>query len=212
MNLNLAHNSIGFYQLSKLMCIPTIISVEYLCYRKFPSSTTLVAVGAISLGVATVSATDVTVDLVGLALAAVAVLVTSIGQILCSQYQKELECDSMQLLYSTCPLVTLGLLGAAPIFHDIEAVMEASITSQLATHIVLSCVCALGINITNYLVLGKTSALTYQVIGHFKTVLILCAGAILFNTPYNSRLLAGTLMALIGVVGYTESKRRGQAK
>ena len=67
----------------------------------------------------------------------------------------------------------------------------------------------MGINVTNYMVLGKTSALTYQVLGHFKTVLILCIGTIVFQTPYNTRLLAGTIMALAGVVGYTEVKRRG---
>ena len=121
MNLNLAHNSVGFYQLSKLMCIPVIIVAEYWGYGKFPSSATIAAVAAIAMGVAAVGATDVSVDLAGLALAAVAVLTTSIGQILCSHYQKELECDPMQLLYSTCPIVTLGLIGMVPVFHDTEA-------------------------------------------------------------------------------------------
>ncbi len=209
MNLNLAHNSVGFYQLSKLMCIPVIIVAEYWGYGKFPSSATIAAVAAIAMGVAAVGATDVSVDLAGLALAAVAVLTTSIGQILCSHYQKELECDPMQLLYSTCPIVTLGLIGMVPVFHDTEALKSAPLSPQLVTHIILSCICALGINVTNYMVLGKTSALTYQVLGHFKTVLILFIGTIVFQTPYNTRLLAGTIMALTGVVGYTEVKRRG---
>ena len=33
MNLSLAHNSVGFYQLSKLACIPIIILVEYVLYH-----------------------------------------------------------------------------------------------------------------------------------------------------------------------------------
>jgi hypothetical protein len=37
------------------------------------------------------------------------------------------------------------------------------------------------VNITNYLVLGKTSPLTYQVLGHLKTVLILILGFTVFN-------------------------------
>lgn len=212
MNLNLAHNSVGFYQLSKLVCIPVIITVEYLLYGKFPSVANIIAVTAIALGVAAVGITDVMVDLTGLLVAGVAVLVTSIGQILCSQYQKELECDPMQLLYSTCPLVTVGLLGAIPIFHDVEALMHTRLSPKLLAHVMLSCVCALGINTTNYMVLGKTSALTYQVLGHFKTILVLCVGAILFKYPYESRLLAGTIFALGGVVAYTEINRRSTNK
>lgn len=211
MNLSLAHNSIGFYQLSKLMCILVTIAMEYLFYGKFPSSTSLAAVAVIAMGVAAVSAADVTVDPTGLSLAVAAVFTTSIGQIFCLHYQKELECDSIQLLYSTCPLVTLGLLRAVPMFHDTEAVINASISPQLLFHITLSCVCALGINVTNT-ILGTTSALTYQVFGHFKTMLILCVGAVLFRTPYNGRLLGGTLVALAGVIGYTASKRRARVK
>jgi len=48
-------------------------------------------------------------------------------------------------------------------------------------YIVVSCLFALGVNISNYLVLGKTSPLTYQVLGHLKTVLILILGFTVFN-------------------------------
>jgi len=78
------------------------------------------------------------------------------------------------------------LLAIVPVFHDVEVIMNASLSPQLMTHIILSCICALGINVTNYMVLGKTSALTYQVLGHFKTVLILFIGIIVFQTPYNN--------------------------
>lgn len=32
MNLNLARNTIGFYQISKLLCIPTTIVIEYFIF------------------------------------------------------------------------------------------------------------------------------------------------------------------------------------
>ena len=52
---------------------------------------------------------------------------------------------------------------------------------DLTSLLVLSCVFALGVNISNYLVLGKTSPLTYQVLGHLKTVLILILGFTVFE-------------------------------
>ena len=48
-------------------------------------------------------------------------------------------------------------------------------------YLVTSCCFALGVNISNYMVLGKTSPLTYQVLGHMKTILILVLGVVIFN-------------------------------
>lgn len=72
----------------------------------------------------------------------------------------------------------------------------------------ISCCFALGVNISNYLVLGKTSPLTYQVLGHMKTILILVLGFLVFNKPVDSRNLIGIMVAMGGVVSYTEIKRR----
>jgi solute carrier family 35, member E3 len=62
----------------------------------------------------------------------------------------------------------------------------------------VSCVFALGVNISNYLVLGKTSPLTYQVLGHLKTVLILVLGFTVFQKPIDMRNVSGILVAMIG--------------
>jgi len=70
---------------------------------------------------------------------------------------------------------------------------------------------ALGVNISNYLVLGKTSPLTYQVLGHLKTVLILILGFAVFNKELDARNGMGICVAMIGVVAYTEVKRKESA-
>jgi len=70
---------------------------------------------------------------------------------------------------------------------------------------------ALGVNISNYLVLGKTSPLTYQVLGHLKTVLILILGFTIFNKELDVRNGLGIFIAMIGVVAYTEVKRKENA-
>jgi len=65
-------------------------------------------------------------------------------------------------------------------------------------YIVVSCLFALGVNISNYLVLGKTSPLTYQVLGHLKTVLILILGFTVFNKPFDLRNVIGIVIAMVG--------------
>ena len=62
----------------------------------------------------------------------------------------------------------------------------------------MSCFFALGVNISNYLVLGKTSPLTYQVLGHMKTVLILILGFTVFKKPIDIRNVIGITIAMVG--------------
>lgn len=85
-------------------------------------------------------------------------------------------------------------------------------TQGCINRILLSCVFALGVNISNYLVLGKTSPLTYQVLGHLKTVLILILGFTVFEKPFDLRNVIGIVIAMVGVVAYTEVKRRQSAQ
>jgi solute carrier family 35, member E3 len=207
MNLSLAHNSVGFYQLSKLACIPVIIVVEYILYERIVPLSKMLAVTAIVLGVGVASVSDVTVNLIGVVLAAVAVFFTSMGQILCSHYQKDLECNSMQLLHSTCPLVTIGMLVLIPFFHDVHQLHQAEFSAPLLSHIFWSCILALGVNVTNFLILGRTSPLAYQVLGHLKATVILILGVVVFNYQYNAKVVVGTVLALGGVVAYTELGR-----
>ena len=67
-------------------------------------------------------------------------------------------------------------------------------------------------NISNYLVLGKTSPLTYQVLGHLKTILILVLGFTVFEKPLDGRNCLGITIAMMGGSSYTEIKRRQQLK
>merc|ERR1712146_202518 len=118
----------------------------------------------------------------------------------------------MQLLYHSSPLISLGMLLMSPWFDDLGALMEYEFTMGGIGRIVLSCVFALGENITNYLVLGKTSPLTYQVLGHLKTILILVLGFTVFNKQLDARNCLGITIAMVGVIAYTEIKRRQQVK
>ena len=60
-NLSLQLNSVGFYQLSKILIAPAIILIEAVWFKKVPSRLELSAVGVLCLGVtlATVSDSEV---------------------------------------------------------------------------------------------------------------------------------------------------------
>lgn len=211
MNLNLAYNSVGFYQLSKLACIPVTIVIEYLLYGKSVSPPVLMTLIPITIGVGIATVSDVSVNLVGCAFASAAVLCTALAQIFTSSYQKKLECDALQLLYLTSPLIATGMLVLTPFFEDVRVLKDSDFSMPLIYHILISCLLALGVNVSNYLVLGKTSPLTYQVLGHLKTIMILVLGFVIFKYQSDAKSVLGIVIALGGVVAYTELKRKGAA-
>lgn len=69
--------------------------------------------------------------------------------------------------------------------------------------IVLSCLIAVFVNFSTFLVIGKTSPVTYQVLGHLKTCLVLAFGYTLLHDPFTSRNIIGILIAIVGMGLYS---------
>mmetsp|Transcript_60859 Transcript_60859/g.125394 ORF Transcript_60859/g.125394 Transcript_60859/m.125394 type:complete len:159 (+) Transcript_60859:234-710(+) len=64
--------------------------------------------------------------------------------------------------------------------------------------IVGTCVMAAALNVTSMGLIGKTSAVTFQVVGHAKTCLIIASGFLLF-TPSSAAASAQTAKNLLGI-------------
>lgn len=212
MNLNLASNSVGFYQLSKLICIPVTLWIQYVAYNTTVSRAVQVTLIPITFGVGYATVYDLEIRFVGFVFAACAVFATAIAQIFTNVYQKSLDCNALQLLHHTSPLIAVGMLIMCPFFDDLTSLVKYQYHTWGVIRIVVSCIFALGVNISNYLVLGKTSPLTYQVLGHLKTVLILILGFVFFNKHVDMRNVLGIIIAMVGVIAYTEVRRRQSMK
>ena len=104
--------------------------------------------------------------MVGTIFATCAIVATSLAQIFTNTYQKSLDCNAMQLLLHTSPIISIGMAIMCPFFDDVPSLLKYEYTHGCVMRILISCVFALGVNISNYLVLGKTSPLTYQVLGY----------------------------------------------
>jgi solute carrier family 35 protein E3 len=87
MNLNLAYNSVGFYQLSKLACIPTTLLIQYIAYTQTSSRRVLLTLIPITIGVGYATVYDLDVNVVGTVFAVAAVVATSFAQIFTNTYQ-----------------------------------------------------------------------------------------------------------------------------
>lgn len=67
----------------------------------------------------------------------------------------------------------------------------------------LSCLISVSVNFSTFLVIGKTSPVTYQVLGHLKTCIVLGFGYVLLRDPFSWRNIFGILVALVGMVLYS---------
>jgi len=210
-NLSLQYNSVGFYQLAKVMTTPVIICIQAIFFQTRYSLNVILSLGLVVCGVILASVSDVQLNLTGSLFAASGVLVTSCYQIFVGRKQKSLNVNSMQLLVYQAPVAALMLLFIAPIFDDCLPSSPTSFwyfdyTPSSVFVIVATSVIALSVNLSIFLVIGNTSAVSYNVLGHFKLCFILCADFILFAHPLDLRNLAGILIALIGIFYYTYLK------
>lgn len=78
----------------------------------------------------------------------------------------------MQLLHHASPLIALGMLLLIPVglfvpgFDQIVgpgSLFEYEWSAHTVSWILLTCILAFGVNVTNYLVIARTSPVTYQV-------------------------------------------------
>lgn len=177
-NLSLQYNSVGFYQVMKVMTTPTVVVIEALAYAKVLEAPLRLALVPVCLGVIFTAATDFRLNAVGTAFAVAGVLVTSFYQIGAGTLQRSLDCSALQLQLYTAPMSALFIMPFVPLFDNWRPSSPASIwqyefdqTNMLL--IGLTGVLAFLVNVSIFLVIGRSSAVSYNTLGHFKTCFIL---------------------------------------
>eukprot|EP00002_Diphylleia_rotans_P032587 TRINITY_DN6856_c0_g1_i2.p1 TRINITY_DN6856_c0_g1~~TRINITY_DN6856_c0_g1_i2.p1 ORF type:complete len:343 (-),score=76.55 TRINITY_DN6856_c0_g1_i2:1069-2097(-) len=209
LNLSLQYNSVGFYQVMKIMIIPTLVVMQTFLYGQRSSYHTKLSLLPICLGVGLATTSDVEVNFMGTLMAVVGCITTAVHQIWGNLKQKELGLNALQVLYYQAPISALILIFLIPIFDETnttKGLLNYEYDNTTLIYIGLSSLMAYGVNITSYLIIGKASPVTYQVVGHFKTCLVLGGGFILFDATVSNSNLAGIGVAFIGMVWYSHIK------
>ncbi|KAE9608753.1 putative sugar phosphate transporter domain-containing protein [Lupinus albus] len=206
LNLSLAFNSVGFYQMTKLAIIPCTILLEILFLGKKFSKRIQFALGILLVGVGIATVTDLQLNALGSFLSLLAVITTCVSQIMTNTIQKKYKVSSTQLLYQSCPYQAATLLISGPYLDKVLTnlnVFAFKYTTQVMVVIVLSCLISISVNFSTFLVIGKTSPVTYQVLGHLKTCLVLAFGYIIVRDPFSWRNILGILVAMVGMLLYS---------
>ncbi|XP_069675591.1 solute carrier family 35 member E3-like isoform X2 [Periplaneta americana] len=205
-NLSLQNNTVGTYQVAKLMTTPCIIVIQIFFYNKeFPLRVKLTLI-PITLGVFMNFYYDIKFNVLGTIFAALGVVVTSLYQVLVSQKQHELQMNAMQLLYYQAPLSAVILLVLIPFLEPVS--ITATLPWSFATFglVVASCVTAFFVNLSIYWIIGNTSPLTYNMVGHIKFCLTVLGGVLLFEEPFHVNQGIGIILTVFGVTAYAHVK------
>ncbi|KAL3518393.1 hypothetical protein ACH5RR_020982 [Cinchona calisaya] len=206
LNLSLGFNSIGFYQMTKLAIIPFTVLLETIFLKKQFSQNIKFSLFVLLIGVGIASITDLQLNFVGTVLSLLAIMTTCVGQILTNTIQKRLNVSSTQLLYQSAPFQAAVLFVSGPLVDQCltkQNVFAHKYSPIVLAFILLSCLIAVSVNFSTFLVIGKTSPVTYQVLGHLKTCLVLGFGYTLLHDPFTTRNILGILIAIVGMGLYS---------
>ncbi|KAI8013960.1 UDP-xylose transporter 3 [Camellia lanceoleosa] len=195
-----------FYQMTKLAIIPCTVLLETIFYRKKFSQNVQFSLVILLVGVGIATVTDLQLNLLGCVLSLLAIVTTCVAQIMTNTIQKKFKVSSTQLLYQSCPYQAITLFITGPFVDGLltnQNVFAFKYTPQVLAFIVLSCLISVSVNFSTFLVIGKTSPVTYQVLGHLKTCLVLAFGYCLLHDPFSWRNILGILIAIVGMVLYS---------
>ncbi|KAK6145601.1 hypothetical protein DH2020_022509 [Rehmannia glutinosa] len=203
LNLSLGFNSVGFYQMTKLAIIPCTVLLETLFLSKTFSRSIKFSLAILLLGVGIATVTDLQLNMLGSILSLLAVVTTCVAQIV--SFFTSLD------LLQAMPVRRVNASSAyqweiGPFLDKLltnQNVFAFEYTPRVVVFIVLSCLISISVNFSTFLVIGKTSPVTYQVLGHLKTCLVLAFGYSLLQDPFSWRNIFGIMVALVGMILYS---------
>ncbi|KAJ9545837.1 hypothetical protein OSB04_025544 [Centaurea solstitialis] len=207
MNVSLMWNSVGFYQIAKLSMIPVSCLFEVMFDKIQYSRDTKLSISVVLLGVAVCTVTDVSVNGKGFIAAFIAYV---------HYLQRKYSLSSFNLLGHTAPIQAGSLLVVGP-FLDYwltdKRVDSFQYDPASVVFILLSCTIAVGTNLSQFICIGRFTAVSFQVLGHMKTILVLILGFIFFGREgLNLHVVIGMIIAIVGMIWYGNASSKPGGK
>jgi solute carrier family 35 protein E3 len=137
----------------------------------------------------------------------IAVFLTALSQVYQSHVMKSVPgITVMALIRQSYPIALVLLALVAPAFESVQGFVEYKWTSAALALLGVSCAAAIAVNYAIVAIVGRFSALTYQVTGHLKTVLLFVAGWVVFEEHYHDMTFVGMAVTAVGLVLYTREQ------
>ncbi|KAL4418890.1 hypothetical protein ABPG77_002633 [Micractinium sp. CCAP 211/92] len=197
LNLSLMLNTVSFYQIAKLLIIPFVCFVESSFLGRSFSREVVSSILLVIAGVAVVTIQDLQLD--------ISLGGMIIAQIFVRTMQQKHKLSAHELLSNTAPAQAWTLLLVGPFLDKLVSsdwVFKYEWSTPALVVMVASCSLAVLVNVSQFMCLGRFSAVSFQVLGHSKTILVLLGGWAFLGDTITAKKFCGMLLAVSGMVWY----------
>lgn len=201
-NTSLKLNSVGFYQIFKLLVTPGVVLLEYILDGKILSRARTCSLTVVCAFVLISSRADMGFSAYGTICASIWVPLAAAYKVQWGRVKKLYSCSTLQLMHAVLPYALLVQIMISPLV-DPPGVFSFKWTSEAMFWIGLSGIAAFLVNFSGFLVMGNIGALAHVLLGQLKTAVIMIGSSFLFNSRYSGLQIAGALGAVGSIVAYT---------
>ena len=203
-NLSLSRNSVGLYQISKIMVTPLIVAIEYAAYGKLPPAKLgLPLVGACA-GVALATVSDVTFELRGALAAAASACASATLKVLQQDVLQRRGWSSLELMRRTWGPQLVLLLVCMPLLDaHLDRLAAYELSASRAATILISCGAGFALNVSSLVAIKLTSAVAIVLLSQGKTVATMLGGYLFFDAQPAPISLLGAAIAICSIGAYS---------
>jgi solute carrier family 35 protein E3 len=203
-NTSLKLNSIGFYQIFKLLVTPVVVALEYILDGKTLSKKRTSCLVAVCLFVLISSGADLNFSPYGTICASIWVPLAAAYKVQWGRVKRLYNnCSTLALMRAILPYAILVQAAISPLV-DPPGLSQFVWTREAIIWIGLSGISAFMVNFSGFLVMGNISALAHVLLGQLKTAIVMIGAFFLFGSEYGTNQLLGAAGAVICIVLYTQ--------
>ena len=155
-NLSLEYNTIGTYQLFKVLTTPVVALISWQYYKIKYSFVVISTLVPVVIGVCTHSVNDIQLTILGTIIASIGVLAASLYQVWVGERLKELEMNSQQLLFYQAPLSALLLIPLIFFMESLPVYQTTEEQQNAIVAVIVSGIVAFFVNLSVYWVIKNT--------------------------------------------------------
>lgn len=225
MNLALAHSSILFYQIVRILLTPFTALMNFFLYGSKLQRNAVLALIPACVGVGMVTYADALAQSskhshqpsitmkqsssLGMIFAFTGVLFSSLYTVWIAHCHSRLQLSSIQLLYNQAPVCAV-LLSFLSFFTDTFPVWR-EVTFHQWCLLFLSGGCASMIHLSSFVIINAAGPVTSTVVAQIKTCLIVGLGWISSPANVGVESVLGIFLALLGIISYSYAVHRERA-
>lgn len=155
-NLSLEYNTIGTYQLFKVLTTPVVAMISWQFYGTKYSRMVIATLIPVVVGVCTHSVNDIQLTFFGTVIASIGVASASLYQVWVGERLKDLQMDSQQLLLYQAPLSAVLLVPFILYMETLPSYTTSDEQLKAFAAVTASGVVAFVVNLTVYWVIKNT--------------------------------------------------------